>query len=106
MNSKKKGSNGERELLRLLEPYEAERHEQRYIGGLGNPDISFVLGGTLFHCECKRVERLNIHAAFAQASRDAQGGAVPVVAHRRNREPWLVTMKLDDFLRRDNAIQK
>ncbi len=99
MNSKKKGSNGERELFQLLRPYGAERHEQRYIGGLGNPDISFVLGSTTFHCECKRVERLNIHAAFNQASRDAQSGSVPVVAHRRNREPWLVTMKLDDFLK-------
>lgn len=99
MNAKRKGSSGERELLAILEPYGAERHEQRYIGGLGNPDISFCLNGEPLHCECKRVERLNIHAAYSQAARDAMGAAVPVVIHRRNREPWLCTIALEDFLR-------
>lgn len=99
-NVKKKGSAGERELLGILAPYGAVRHEQRYIGGLGNPDIGVNINGIQYHCECKRVERLNVHAAFAQAQRDAQGGAVPVVMHRRNGEPWLCTLALTDFLQR------
>lgn len=52
------------------------------------------------HVECKRVERLNVSQAMAQAVRDAerfQDGA-PAVFHRRNREPWLVTMQLEDWL--------
>ncbi len=52
------------------------------------------------HAEVKRVERLNISQAMAQAVRDAekfQDGA-PAVFHRRNREPWLVTMQLMDWL--------
>ena len=52
------------------------------------------------HIEYKRVERLNISEAMAQAVRDAdrfQDGA-PTVFHRRNREPWLVTMRLCDWI--------
>lgn len=61
------------------------------------PDLSGLPG---VHIECKRVERLNISQAMAQAVRDAerfQDGA-PAVFHRRNREPWLVTMRLADWL--------
>lgn len=61
------------------------------------PDLSGLPG---VHIECKRVERLNISQAMAQAVRDAekfQDGA-PTVFHRRNREGWLVTMQLSDWL--------
>jgi hypothetical protein len=36
-------------------------------------------------------------AAMAQAIRDA-GNKTPVVAHRRNNEPWLITMRFDEWL--------
>ena len=49
--------------------------------------------------ECKRAEKFNAYAAMDQAERDANGHAVPIVAHRRNRRPWLVVLKLEDFLR-------
>jgi len=52
------------------------------------------------HVEVKRVERLNVGEAMAQAIRDAerfQDGA-PVLFHRRNRRPWLVTMRLEDWM--------
>ena len=61
------------------------------------PDLSGLPG---VHIECKRVERLNISQAMAQDVRDAekfQDGA-PTVFHRRNRELWLVTMRIDDWL--------
>lgn len=50
--------------------------------------------------EVKRVERLNISQAMAQAVRDAERfkDGAPTVFHRRNREPWLVTMRLTDWL--------
>lgn len=52
------------------------------------------------HIEVKRVERLNVSEAMKQASRDAERfhDGAPAVFHRRNREPWLVTMKLKDWL--------
>ena len=52
------------------------------------------------HIECKRVERLNVPEAMRQAIRDSeafQDGA-PAVFHRRSREPWLVTMRLADWI--------
>ena len=96
-NSKQKGNRAERELLEILRPWGAERHDQRYIGGKGNPDIGAVIAGHPCHVEVKRVERLNVHAAYQQAQRDAEN-AVPMVCHRRSREPWLVTMELGDLL--------
>lgn len=99
MNSKRKGNQAERELLRLLTGYgvEAHRNDQRYVGGKGNPDIAATIGPVSVHIECKRVERLSLAAALRQAHRDAQS-ALPVLIHRRSREPWLVTVELTDIL--------
>ena len=52
--------------------------------------------GTLM---CKRVERLNLYDAMAQARNDACPGEVPTVFHRRDRCEWLVTMPLDDWIK-------
>ena len=52
-----------------------------------------------YHIEVKRVERLNIGEAMKQAERDA-AGRIPVVMHRRSRQPWLVTLHLADFLKK------
>jgi Holliday junction resolvase len=104
MNSKAKGSAGERELCAYLAArgFPAHRNDQMFVGGRNNPDID-AEGLEGFHFEVKRVEKLNVPEAMKQAIRDASG-RVPVVVHRRNREPWLVTMRLDDWiLERRNA---
>lgn len=100
MNSKRKGNRAERELLHLLQSYglDARRNDQQYIGGIDNPDISVRIGPVSVHVECKRVERLALAAALRQAHRDANGHALPVVVHRRSREPWLITMEMEDLL--------
>ena len=99
MNSKKKGNAGERELLSILSEYgKAERNDQTFVGGKDNPDISFSIGGTHYHVEAKRTERLQLNKAIEQAEHDAGDKAVPVVVHRRNRHPWYITMRLKDFL--------
>ena len=49
------------------------------------------------HIEWKAVERLNIHDAMNQSKRDAKEDEYPVVIHKKNRTPWLITMELDDF---------
>lgn len=100
MNSKRKGNDGERELLEILRRSgSAERNDQTFVGGVDNPDISFCAAGRRFHVECKRTEKFNAYAAMDQAQRDANGHAIPLVAHRRNRRPWLVVLCLDDFLK-------
>lgn len=58
------------------------------------------------HIECKRVENLNIHKAYEQAVRDSEGKAIPAVFHRRNREPWMVTINLDHFMEMYKAWEK
>ena len=100
MNSKRKGNQAERELLRILQEHgvEAHRNDQRYIGGVDNPDIAVRMGPVSVHVECKRVERLQLATAIRQAHRDANGHALPVVVHRRSREPWIVSMELTDLL--------
>ena len=99
MNSKAKGSAGERELCMWLTAhgYPARRNEQRYIGGKGNADV-VAEGLERFHFEVKRGERLNVPAAMQQAERDADG-RIPAVVHRRNRAPWLITMHLEDWIK-------
>lgn len=99
MNSKRKGSAGERELCEYLTAagFPAHRNDQMYTGGNNNPDVS-AEGLESLHIECKRVEKLNVNEAMRQAAADA-AGKIPVVMHRRNREAWLITLRLDDYLK-------
>ena len=101
MNSKRKGNAGERELLHLLEGYglDVHRNDQTFIGGVDNPDIACRVEGVPVHIECKRTEKLSLYEAMEQAERDANGHALPVVVHRRNRKPWLVVLKLEDVMK-------
>lgn len=95
--SRNKGANGERELARILrEQYgiEAQRGKVFY-------HESDLIGIPGIHPEVKRVERLNIHQAMEQAVTEAEKrqDGDPVVFHRRNRGTWLVTMRLEDFMK-------
>lgn len=97
MNSREKGCKGERELAKILRDYGyMARRGQQYSGANGDAD---VVGITGVHIECKRVERLNIHDAMNQAVRDARDGEIPAVMHRKNRTEWLVTQRLEDWLK-------
>ena len=96
MNSKAKGGRGERELAAKLHEYGFDTHRgQQFKGGVDSPDVYGLPG---VHIECKRVEKLNISNSMSQAVRDAAGQKIPAVFHRRNREEWLVTMKLDNWM--------
>jgi len=52
-----------------------------------------------FHCEVKRVERLNIYDAIDQARRDSLPAQIHYVAHRKNNCRWLVTVDGEDFMK-------
>ena len=96
INSKEKGKRGELEIAELLRSYGYDgRRGVQYSGG---PDSPYVLGMPGVHIEVKRVEKLNVHDAMKQAERDS-GEKIPVVIHRKNRTPWLVTMNFDDFMK-------
>ena len=96
MNSKQKGARGERELAKVLRAHGFKtRRGQQYCGANGDAD---VVGLPNIHIECKRVERLNLYDAMAQAKSDAKKDEIPVVMHRKDKCDWLVTMSLDDFI--------
>ena len=97
MNSRAKGKAGELELSKVLKAYGYEaRRSVQYCGANGDADVIGIPG---IHIECKRVEKLNIENAMAQSINDAENSEVPVVMHRKNRQKWLVTLRLDDFIR-------
>lgn len=96
--SKQKGKLGEREVAALLKDYGYEaRRGYQYLGGSHDePDVKHNIPG--IHIEVKRTERLNLGAAYRQAEGDA-GTKTPVVFHRSSRQPWLVTINAQDFLK-------
>ena len=97
MNSRDKGKRGEIEAAHVLQSfgYDARRGQQ-FAGIHGDADVVGLYG---VHLEVKRVEKLNVHDAMKQSARDARGDEIPVVMHRKNREPWLVTMFIEDFMK-------
>ena len=95
--SQRKGRAGEIELSALLREHGYDVEPGRVVSFGKTPDLVGLPG---VHIECKRVERLNVPEAMAQSIRDAEkfGDGVPTLFHRRNRCPWLVTMRLSDWI--------
>ena len=60
--------------------------------------LADVIGLAGVHLEIKNVEKLNVREAEEQAERDCQDGRIPILAHKKNRKPWLITMRADDWL--------
>ena len=94
--SREKGKRGEREIAAILREngFDGKRGVQ-YHGGADSPDVVGLAG---IHIEVKRVERLDLTKAMAQSIKDMGDNEIPVVFHRKSREPWLVTLTLHDFL--------
>lgn len=98
MNSRDKGKRGERELAKELQKYGYEaRRGVQYQGGSDSPDV-VCPQLEAFHIEVKRTERFQLYPALQQAHADAKNSQIPLVAHRKNRQPWVVCLTLDDFM--------
>ena len=96
INSKQKGKRGELEFAHLLEDYGfSARRGQQYSGTETTADI---ISDLPHHFEVKRVKRLNLSKAMKQAIDDS-GGNLPVVAHRKNNENWLITIRFEDWIK-------
>lgn len=95
INSREKGKAGEREFAALCRKhgFENARRGQQY-SGLEGKDVVGLAG---VHVEVKRIERLNLSKAMKQAIEDSSEGEIPIVAHRKNRENWKITMLADDW---------
>ena len=104
MNSRNKGKRGELEIANILKSYGYNtRRGQQYCGISGDADVIGLPG---IHIEVKRVEKLNIDNAVEQSIRDASYGEKPVVIHRKNNKPWLVTMPFIDWIELYQAWEK
>jgi Holliday junction resolvase len=101
MNSRQKGKRVERlwrDQLREAGFLNAVRGQQ-YCGAAGDADVVCPELPTI-HFEVKGVQNLNVLNAMKQAIADsAKSGRTPTVAHKKNGEPWLVTMLAADWLR-------
>jgi Holliday junction resolvase len=95
MNSKRKGKVGELEAALLLREHGFDaRRGQQFEGTHDSPDVKSNLP---YHVEVKRVERLNMRDAVAQAEGEC-GGKPWVVLHRWNNGQWLATVRASEFL--------
>ena len=108
-SSQRKGADGERELAELLRGY---GYDIRRGGSLSFGEVPDLMGMPGIHMEVKRVERLNVGEAMGQAIRDSDRfhDGAPTLFHRCNRQPWLVTMRLEDWMylyqQTDNLMTK
>lgn len=96
--SRDKGKRGEllfRDVLRAAGWPGAERGQQR-AGGADAPDVRGGPQGV--HFEVKFVEALSARRALDQAVADAEGGALPIVAWKTSRAPWVAILGMDDLL--------
>lgn len=99
--SRDKGKRGEREVAKIFQ--ESGFHARRSVQYNGRPGTTAdVVGVPGLHLEVKLVEKERIREWYRQAKRDATASPdkeTPVVVHRKSREPWLVTMSLEDFIK-------
>lgn len=96
INSRAKGAAGEREFSNLCKKHGFDTRRGQQYSGIEGKDVVGLDG---IHIEVKRVERLNVSQAIGQAIRDKAEDEIPIVAHRKNREPWLITMTADDWFK-------
>lgn len=97
INSKNKGKRGELEFAKLCKSYGYDcRRSQQFAGMNGDADVVGLNG---IHIEVKRVESLNISKAMKQSINDNINNDIPIVAHRKNNEEWLITMRAEDWFK-------
>ena len=96
-NSKRKGARGEREAAAKWQQLFGVpmRRSQQFCGRSDESDD--IIGQPGVSLEVKRRQQVNLAKAVEQAVAEAKEGHVAVVLHRANRQPWLITLQLDDL---------
>ena len=100
INSRDKGARFERKVAELFREwgYPAFRTAQ-FSGKTG--ECADVEGVPYIHIECKHCERMTLYDWMAQAIRDSKANKEqkpPVVIHKANNKPVLVTMLWEDWI--------
>lgn len=100
-SQREKGARGERMFSALCQEhgYPTKRGGQLYLKGSVVADVVGLRG---IHIECKNVERLNYRAAMEQSAKDAAEsgrGEIPILAHKSNKKPWMISMLAEDWFK-------
>ena len=99
--SKEKGKRFERHVAGLFRDYGYNAYRTaQYKGNTG--DAGDVEGIPHIHIECKHQERMNLYDWMEQSIADAEAegkDSLPVVIHKANNRPVLVTMRFEDWIR-------
>lgn len=95
--SRDKGARFERQIASYFREYGYENAHRtaQFCGKTGQAaDVEGIPG---IHIECKHCERMTLYDWIDQAVRDTKDDSKPVVIHKANNKPILVTMRLDDW---------
>jgi hypothetical protein len=106
INSCRKGKVAERAWAEWLNENlncEARRGASQAGGAAARPDVEFKLA---IHSEVKAVQALNLEKAMNQAIRDCRFDNVPIVAHKKNRGVWHITLLASDLVRLSKVISE
>jgi len=98
VNSRRKGKRGELEAAKLwgeLFGCKEMRRSQQYCGRSDESDD--IVGQPGVAIEVKRVARINVQRVVARNVDDAAEERVPIVLHRADNQPWLVSLQLEDL---------
>lgn len=103
--SQRKGRTAELELARILQSHGYDVRPGMPLSFGREPDIVGLNG---VHCELKRREGVDLSVALAQVSKDAEffRDGLPAVFHRGNRQGWLCTMRLEDWMGLYLAVER
>lgn len=105
--SREKGKRFEREVAHLFREYGYDAHRTaQYRGNTG--DAGDVEGVPGIHIEAKNQEKMHLYDWIDQSVSDAKAegkGNLPVVIHKANSKPVLVTMRYDDWIQMYSVYQ-
>lgn len=102
VNSRRKGKEGEREWRDvLIAAGFTARRGQQFRGGADQPDVVCEELDGKFHPEVKFSQDVpkQVYVYMEQAVAERPSSAVPYVAMRRSRAPWLVVLLASDWVR-------
>ena len=97
-SERRKGANGELEVVHLLHDHGWPEAKRTSDGRAQVERGDIADGPEGVHLEVRRRETAAIWAWLAQAEAEARSGDMPVVAFRRNRSPWYAALPLDVLL--------
>ena len=106
IKARRKGQNGEREIIRLLQPIVDERYAT--LSQLAVPDLERnqnqsnkggydIIGLDWIALEIKRQEKENLSAWWEQTKKQSKYNQHPVLIYRANNQPWRVMLEVSVY---------